>query len=113
MPFSAAGVPAVLKSELVGLKVMEMYGVAEVDVVLGGGEGIGDVVVSQFNTLDDFYIRLVIYEREIYWFKRHFFLCVTVEVHRVCMSSMLKHVTHSIVGEDERDSHECKDRQEN
>ena len=44
-----------LNSEVAGLKVMEMYGVAEVEVVLGGGEGTGDVVVSQFNTLDDFY----------------------------------------------------------
>jgi hypothetical protein len=59
MLFPAAGVPVVLKNEVVGLKVMEMYGVAEVEVVLGGGEGIGDVVVSQFNTLDDFYIRLI------------------------------------------------------
>ena len=25
--------------------------------MLGGGEGIGDVVVSQLNTLDDFYVR--------------------------------------------------------
>jgi hypothetical protein len=51
--------------------------------------------------------------REIYWFKRHFFLGVTVEVHCICMSSMLENVAHSIVGEEERGSHECKDAKEN
>ena len=49
---------AVANIAVVGLKVMEMYGVVE--VVLGGGEGGmggwgGEVVVSQLKTLDDFY----------------------------------------------------------
>lgn len=46
---------AVENIAVVGLKVMEMYGV--VDVVLGGGDGgMGGevVVVSQLRTLDDF-----------------------------------------------------------
>ena len=45
---------AVVNPELVGLTVMETYGVAEVDVVLGGGDANGEVVVSQFNTFDGF-----------------------------------------------------------
>ena len=32
---------------------------ADVDVVLGGGDGTGDVEVSQLNTLDDFSVRKI------------------------------------------------------
>lgn len=44
-----------LKREVAGLNVMDMNGVVDVDVVLAGGDGTGEVIVSQLNTLDDFY----------------------------------------------------------
>ena len=34
---------------------MDMNGVVDVDVVLAGGDGTGEVIVSQLNTFDDFY----------------------------------------------------------
>jgi hypothetical protein len=44
---------AVLKREVAGLNVIETKGVVEVDAVLAGGDGMGDVMVSQLKTLDD------------------------------------------------------------
>ena len=41
-----------------GLNVIDTQGVADVDVVLGGGEGAGEVIVSQLNTFDDFYVSM-------------------------------------------------------
>jgi hypothetical protein len=45
----------VLKREVAGLNVMETNGVVDVDAVLAGGEGMGDVMVSQLKTLDDLF----------------------------------------------------------
>jgi hypothetical protein len=46
---------AVLKREVAGLNVIETKGVVEVEAVLAGGDGMGDVIVSQLKTLDDLF----------------------------------------------------------
>jgi len=98
---------------VVGLKVMEMYGVVE--VVLGGGDGgIGGevVVVSQLKTLEDFYAQnqrlscevredemggyvegdSVVVERVVFWGGG-----VVGEVHCVRVASVVEDVAHSVV----------------
>jgi len=92
---------AVLKRDVAGLKVIETNGVVDVDAVLGGGDGMGEVVVSQLRTLEDLsYLSMKqIAKYRLTWIDRHFVvLAVIVKVQGICISSVVEDVTHPIVG---------------